>query len=782
MKTRATLLSALLVASGLPLAVFYLWPHSTALEEKVAEVHERHLLFAKSASETLRQYHIHAVETFETISDLLLRGRDVSFAADLLASQNYAHFCVVDAETGAVLTDYRVVDAELPNVLPPALLATLHRLADGATVPLSEVRLDRHGTPHFLIARRLGDRIVFAKLHTDFIRDLGASITFGEKGHAAIVDAAGRAIAHPRADWVSSTHDLSDLAPVRRIMAGEAGVETFVSPAIEAEVIAGFAAVPEVGWGVMVPQPMAELEAHAARIFRSAMTVFAAGLGLSAMIGLLVASRAAHMIAAVASAARRMATGEVGVRVAPMTGVSVREFEVLRQAFNCMAENTEAAHHSLRRMAERDNLTGLLTKKAFLDAAAAQFANRPPLPCALYFVDVDSFKSINDIYGHAVGDRVLQEIATCLQKVAGPHDLVCRQSGDEFLFLKQLNGTMTAERFGEVLREALRRLRNSGGGELIFTGSIGASRLSSNLADLETEVGRADAAMYAAKRQGGDTVQVFNEALKRTHAHREQLLTKLKADVARGELRTVYQPILAQETGKLCGFEALARWNAAEGPAVPPAQFIALAEEGGIICEFGRVVRRNAFRFAADLQAAGCQLPVAVNVSGLELARRDFIALFAAELAAAGIDSTSVIVEITESIFDDRAGLAAASLAELQARGVRLCLDDFGKGFSSHGLLLRYHFDCLKVDMNFVGDIATDPRARAIVASLLELGHRMDLPVTLEGIEDAVGARFASTHRVTRVQGYYYSQPLEPQDAIAYARRCKMASAVIAAE
>ncbi len=783
-KTRSTLLSALLLASGIPLLVFYVWPHSTALEEKVAEVRERHFMFASGASDSLQLYHHHVATTFDTVATLMLEGRDISFAGALLASQEVSHLCVIDIGSGRVLDEFKLADVALPEVIPPAMVERLVALAGSDAPAMAEVYQDRAGNPRFLIARQSGDRLVFASLRTDFIRDLADRIDFGEKGHAAVVDASGRVIAHPNADWVAKRRDLTGLSPVRHMLEGERGVETFISPALGAEVIAGFAAVPGPGWGVMVPQPMVELEAHATRIFRSAITVFAAGMVLSIVIALVVSKHVADLVSTVSRAAWRMACGEEGVRIKPARGLQIREFEVLRTSFNVMAERVEDARRSLRSLAERDALTGLLTKATFLDRAAARLAEPPEQEAhyAIFFLDVDNFKSINDIYGHALGDVVLKEIAECLEGLVGTRGLVCRQSGDEFLLLKVLSGGDTVRSFGAKVRDGTRRIRCGANRKLTFTCSIGAVGLAGPVHDLETLIGCADKAMYAAKQVGGDTVQVYDDNLRRERARRERLLSALKQDVAGQRLNTVYQPILSQATGQLCGFEALARWVAPDGESVPPSQFIALAEEGGLIFEFGRVVQRNAFAFAADLQAMGFDLPVAVNVSGLELARRDFADHFFSALEEAGVPPTRIVVEITETIFQDRAGLVSASLHELRKRGIRLCLDDFGKGFSSHGLLLSYSFDCLKIDMNFVGNVETDPKANAIVASLLELGRRMGLPMTLEGVESADAARFAAESGVERVQGFLYSRPLAAPDARAFAARHQARPRIVAAE
>ncbi|MEM1130732.1 MAG: EAL domain-containing protein [Pseudomonadota bacterium] len=764
--TRCFLLATFMLASGLPLLVFWAWPHSAALEQKLSEVEERHLLFATSARNTLQKYHRDTSLAFEAVAQQFMDGEDIGFARRLLNELHFRHLCLVDLQTGAVLDNFTVGNTAVPDVVPPKMLEKLRAIAESPAPAMRQVHLiGKDQTPAFLLAMMVGDRLVFAAVGTAFVQQVADAIDFGEKGHAAIVDATGRVIAHPRDGWEAVSKDLSVLEPVKAMLDGHSGTTVFWSPALDAEMIAGFASVPGADWGIMVPQPLAELHVEAARLTEYALLVFAAGLLFSAALSLAASGYTAHLVRRVSSAAQRIALGEDGVQLPGHPPFGLREFETLRTSFNEMSAAAEDARKHLTQRASCDTLTGLPRTARFTESArqalSAKAEGTPRMQ--IYCIDVDGFKSTNDVYGHQAGDEVLKAIATRLSGLCDEGDAVGRFGGDEFLFLRKSPADESDTAFRHRLLEAMRRPIELGWATIPITCSIGVTTVPRS-GGIAVALAAADRAMYRAKCSGRGALCVYDEALRTQCEKRERIAVRLKDDVLANRLDIAVQPIVQRVPGMpIQGFEALARWRPTSG-GEGPGTFIPLAEERGFLPELGRNVRHQAFRFAAGLPG-DTDIEIAVNMSRIELSKRGAVEEFAALLAQTGLPAHRVIVEMTESIFDDKTGLVAETLHALKRLGAKLWLDDFGKGYSSHGLLLRHPFDGLKIDMNFMGPVLEDSKAEAVVSSLIDLAGRLRLPVTLEGIETPGGLAFANARHVDFLQGFCLHKPMTVSDA-----------------
>ena len=449
---------------------------------------------------------------------------------------------------------------------------------------------------------------------------------------------------------------------------------------------------------------------------------------------------------------------------------ALAEIAQLGDSFNAMAQRVDDARDRVAALARADRLTGLLNRGAFLEEAQRRLdAAWPGHPgFALFFVDVDRFKAINDGYGHAIGDALLCEVAARLE-AAAPGALVARQSGDEFLLLMERGGAISYKEAGARLLAALSEPVAIEGRRFVISGSIGASVWPGDANTLDALIANADHAMYEAKLQGRNALRFFDSAMRQRLEENERLTRGLQAGLGNGAVRTVFQPILCARSGELVGFEALARWTAPEIGPVPPERFVALAEEAGLIAELGRQVRRSAFAFAATLAHRGRPLRMAVNVSQSELAQHGFGRDLADALDEVGLPHGLVILEITESLLDEQRGPRAEDLTALRRLGVGLALDDFGKGFSSHGRLRTYPVDRLKIDLGFIGDVVRDKASRAVAKSLLKLGRSLDMTVTVEGVETAAEQEMVVRLGADEVQGFWHHQPLEQEAALALA-------------
>ncbi|HEY3237927.1 MAG TPA: bifunctional diguanylate cyclase/phosphodiesterase [Acidimicrobiia bacterium] len=433
-------------------------------------------------------------------------------------------------------------------------------------------------------------------------------------------------------------------------------------------------------------------------------------------------------------------------------------------SFNAMADTIAGSQRSLARQANHDSLTGLANRAAFrarLEAALARPERRGGTHVVL-FVDLDDFKDVNDTLGHAAGDELLCVVAARLHDVVRPGDLVARLGGDEFALL--LDGVPDPAVALGVAERAVAALAAPVeiSGTWVHVGASVGFAMRHDDSDPDSRMRQADVAMYSAKGRGKNQVERFDAALHDAVVEHHAL----KADVAdaarRGELVVDYQPIVDLTTGKFTGVEALVRWQHPTRGLLPPSAFIDLAEETGAIVGIGSWVLETAARQLRSWQRRYDlpELSLSVNVSVCQLDDPGYADHVGDVLRRTGLDPTSLILEVTESVLADPAGAAAGSLERLRQRGVQVALDDFGTGYSSLTYLKRIPVDILKIDQSFVAGLGTDHHDTAIVRNVIELAHALGLDVVAEGIEEpdqlarlrALGCRTG--------QGFLLSRPV----------------------
>ncbi|MGY1986229.1 putative bifunctional diguanylate cyclase/phosphodiesterase [Blastococcus sp. SYSU DS0669] len=425
-----------------------------------------------------------------------------------------------------------------------------------------------------------------------------------------------------------------------------------------------------------------------------------------------------------------------------------------------------STERELERMAYTDYLTGLPNRARFLtaleDARAAATEGRPG--CVL-LVDLDGFKAVNDVAGHDAGDQLLVQVADQLRSGAREQDLVARLGGDEFALLVP-GGLEEATGLAERLVVALDRSFQapSPGGEgagprFVVSGSIGLAELDP-AAEASATVRQADLALRAAKAAGKRCVRSSGEAIDEAVGRRTRLARDLPAALAEGQLRVLYQPVVGVHDRRVLGLEALVRWEHPLLGTVPPDEFIALAEEDGLIVPLQRWVLGEATERAAVLLADGWDVQMGVNVSVRHLQAGCLAPDVAAALTAARLPASKLILEITESVLLDVHDGVLSDLETLRGMGVVLSLDDFGQGWSSLAYLARLPVQILKMDRAFVAGIDTDPRGRALVASVVELGRALGMDVVAEGVETEAQLAELQAMDCRYLQGYLFGRPM----------------------
>ncbi|HEY4141962.1 MAG TPA: EAL domain-containing protein [Pseudolabrys sp.] len=416
------------------------------------------------------------------------------------------------------------------------------------------------------------------------------------------------------------------------------------------------------------------------------------------------------------------------------------------------------AEQRIAHMAHSDPLTDLPNRAAFNEALSGtlKLAQADEGGFAILCMDLDGFKGINDVYGHAVGDGLLCQIADRLRSVADGC-FVARLGGDEFtLIAPDLDQAGLAD-LTERLRAAFVKDFDVGEHQLPQALSIGVAVYPADGADAKTLMNNADAALYRAKAQGPGSVEFFKAEMATRLHERAALQADLKHAIERNELRLHYQPQVDM-SGEVKGFEALARWHCPKRGMVPPSEFIPLAEESSLILSLGEWVLREACREAASWKRP---LSIAVNVSPIQFRHGDLQRLIHSILLETGLAPHRLELEITEGVLIDDFARAIAMLRRIKAMGARIAMDDFGTGYSSLSYLQKFPFDKIKIDRSFISDIGTNQQSVAIVHAVIGLGRTLHIPIIAEGVETKAQHEFLAREGCDEVQGYLTGKPLD---------------------
>ncbi len=424
----------------------------------------------------------------------------------------------------------------------------------------------------------------------------------------------------------------------------------------------------------------------------------------------------------------------------------------------------EQSHHQ----AHHDALTDLPNRVLFHDrlSLAILHAHRRKQRLAVMFIDLDHFKHVNDTLGHSAGDEVLVAVGERLRECLREEDTVARVGGDEFLVL--LTGISRESDVAAMARKLLKLLAEPiplKSRELFLSASIGVGLYPNDGADAETLVANVDTAMYRAKEAGRNNFQFFTPHMQEASQERAFLESGLRRALPREEFSLHYQPILDLSTRRVLGVEALVRWNHPDRGLLGPKEFIALAEDVGLIVTLGEWILRQACRQARRLQEGAFPgLRVAVNLSPRQFQDKDLVWTIQRVLADTGLVASSLDLEITEGIAMQNVALTGEVLGELSRMGIRISMDDFGTGHSSLNYLKHFPIHRLKIDRSFVSGMTRDERDRSIVAAIISMAHNLGLSVTAEGVEAAAQAEMLTAMGCDDVQGFLFAKPLPGAD------------------
>ena len=636
-------------------------------------------------------------------------------------------------------------------------LTTAHLLVDSLRGPAE--RLERDGTANADLRKKIVDFVVVAAGDVSDVQ-------------IARVQAAERAIRSDFAEAIAEQRDAGAAVELRSAL----GVWEALSAALGAPGTSQPVAVR--GAAVATRGPVVlELLDKAAASNREAIREDLVGtarleriaLGVIALLELLAIALAVRLarrlfsqvlgpVAALQDSADHLAAGELDHRVHVHR---VDELGQLGISFNHMAESIAGSQRILTVEAMTDSLSGLANRAAFRARLEEVFAPPSVGGQAVLFVDLDDFKDVNDTLGHAAGDELLQIVAARLTEAVRPGDLVARLGGDEFAVL--LDGLTDPRRALEVAQGIVAAV-----GTPVCLGTIwkhvGASvglAMRKDDSTVDKLVREADVAMYAAKAKGKNRVESYDAGLDEAAVSRQMLRAEVAVAAEKGQLVVDYQPVIDLTSGAVVGVEALVRWSHPTRGLLPPLTFIDLAEEGGAIVGIGQWVMGAAMRQLRSWQLH-FDLPalwMSVNVSVRQLEMPEFAFEVKELLRSVGLDPSTLVIEVTESVLADPNGGAAAALSALRVPGVRVALDDFGTGYSSIGYLRQLPVDVLKIDRSFVSGGTADEPNTALLEAIVAMAQHLGLDVIPEGIEEPEQLERLRRMGCTIGQGFLLHRP-----------------------
>lgn len=426
------------------------------------------------------------------------------------------------------------------------------------------------------------------------------------------------------------------------------------------------------------------------------------------------------------------------------------------------------SEEKMRHMAYFDSLTDLPNRAMFMKSLKVELgkATTEGAKGAVLFIDLDNFKNINDTLGHDYGDKLLIELSQKLNLLKRDKDIICRFSGDEFLILHPFHDNEELITYAEELMDIFNGALQVQEKQIHITASVGISLYPVHGTDANSLLKNADTAMYKAKDSGKGTYAFYDTEMYMALQRKANIEEILRTAIEKNEFTLLYQPQYNISDGSICGFEALLRLNCKELGFISPAEFIPIAEETGYIVEIGSWVLTSACLQAAHWRSKGLNFAcIGVNISSIQIHQPGFVAMVKEVIAETGITPESLELEITETVLMKSLDSNIEILKDLRDMGIRIALDDFGTGYSSLNYLRKIPITTLKVDKSFIDNLCSSTKEKAIIESIIEMAHHMDLKVVAEGVETAEQLHILNDKYCDKVQGYLFSKPLPAIDA-----------------
>ena len=610
------------------------------------------------------------------------------------------------------------------------------------------------------------------------------SITIGETGFCFLLDNKGYYIYHPDSELVGTILKSDKLSGISTdyingsLQAGGSFTYYFE----DKNLAIGYCIVPELNWVLFIRQDLAEIKSPTTVLLSLLTLVCGILLIITVILGNILAKKYSTPIIELRDAMRTAADGNLTVKSNIKSNNEIGE---LSKSFNKMLhiiktnyEDLESMHEELLSneeqlrsnydhiefLAYHDTLTNLPNKLAFLDYINAVLTSSPTINGmhAIYFVDLDNFKTVNDTLGHEYGDTLLLKTAQILSSIVGTDGMLARAGGDEFLIFKEnIESKENAVAFASQILDFFKNPLDLEGEIVYISMSIGISIYPENGISSNSLIKYSDIAMYKSKDTGKNKYTLFDKKMEDELNRNTLIIEILRNAIENKEVYIQYQPLMELKTNNIVGFEALMRIHNDRLGCIAPAEFIPIAEESGLIIELSSWLLREACRFNKSLIDVGAKpRPVSVNISSIQINHPGFVPMLSDVLRDTQLPPQYLELEITESTLVSSIMDATKLLNEIQRLGVRISLDDFGTGYSSLNYLTKMPINTLKIDKSFVDNICNSNKDAFISEAIIQLAHSLDIKVVAEGVENEEQLILLRRQKCDIVQGFIYSPPL----------------------
>jgi diguanylate cyclase (GGDEF)-like protein len=631
---------------------------------------------------------------------------------------------------------------------------------------------------------------IISTINASYFKKYLSSITIGESGYCILLDKEGTVIYHPNTSLIGLGIDSQKLSSIVNnyntgTIMSNGTFEYFYENTNQ---VYGYSILPELNWVLLVKQDISDIQSVTTIMLTVLIIICAILLFLIIIFANNLARGFSEPIIALRDAMRTASDGNLtvqsNIKANNELGELSKNFNKMLHIIKTNYEDLESMHEELLSneeqlrsnydhiefLAYHDTLTNLPNKLAFLNYANAVLMNSDSnkMTHAVYFVDLDNFKTVNDTLGHEYGDTLLVKTAQLLSSIIDNSGMLARAGGDEFLLFKEdINSKDEAVEFASQIIESFRNPLDLDGEIVYVSMSIGISIYPENGLSSKTLIKNSDIAMYKSKDTGKNKFTLFDAKMEEELNRNTMILEVLRSSIENNDIYLQYQPLVELETNNIIGFEALMRINNERLGRLSPSEFIPIAEESGLITELSSWLIRESCNFNKKLITLGYNpRPVSVNISSVQINRPGFISMLSEILEETQLPPEYLELEITESTLVSSIMDATKLLSNLQELGVKVSLDDFGTGYSSLNYLTKMPIDTLKIDKSFIDNICTSEKDAQIAESIIQLAHSLDIKVVAEGVESEDQLAVLRSKHCDIIQGYIYSAPLHPAELL----------------
>lgn len=779
-RIRSAFLYGLLAFGILPMIVLAGLAVNKTVTREFSQIRLHHQTVAKDLAASLTLYEKDLETVILLVANTLQNGSGEIAAQDLMKNLHIDSIAVVSAASGEILSSKLANDNHNLQAVKPTILAEAEKSLRNRQFAYLPVQKDPNERNVIYAVSKSDANLIVSKINTGYFIKLANRVSFGETGRATIVDQAGNVLASPSKEWVDSAKNISNITTVRRLMNGETGVENSYSPAIDSEVIAGFASVAGSNWGVMVSRSLNELYSNALkRIGLLLVGLLGAIFGLIIMFYMAMRWIALPLEAFGRALYEQSITGRTHAISPDENKTSLFELKYIADAYNDLANTIRIQTEQQAKQLLEDHLTGIGNRAYFEKQGRLQIESRiaTDKKGVLIFFDIDGFKEINDTRGHKIGDEVLRCFAKNLYPTTkrfmdlnfrgapAAHPIIARIGGDEFAILLPLPDKVEAiPEICKMLRNSLPKMVSVGGIEIPCNQSAGGAVYPDQGTEIEDLLRRADMALYKAKLNGKNRFEMYSP--KGSFGSKNETLVAVTRAIELDEFYLEYQPKFCIKKQKFSSAEALIRWQHPIHGNIAPNMFLPAVEKTYVMKKLGDWVIERSLKDLKNFDKNGHKLQIAINIGAEHFSANDFVENLSKSCERAEVHPSRLQIEVTESVMDVSREIFSSTVTALQKIGFTVAIDDFGRGFSNLTRLASIPVNLIKLDRSLITNAVTDTRVKTILVSAIEMAHALGSSVIVEGVETLEHVTTAQMAGADALQGFYYSKSLKPEHLI----------------